>query len=85
MLSIVIACVIVSAFAWNATVRDFWLATAGTGGTVGVTVACVLLSDGNTEADVHLAIAVAGWTLLAIVLSAMIRRYVIRLDQANTE
>lgn len=85
MLSIAIACVIVSAFAWNATVRDFWLATVGTGGTVGLTITCVLLSDSGAEADFHLVVAVAGWTVLAMVLSAVIRKYVIRFDQANTE
>jgi hypothetical protein len=83
MLSIAIACVIVSAFAWNATVSSFWLATAGTGGTVCIAVSCILLSEYNAEADLHLIVSVAGWTVLAMVLSGVIRKYVIRFGQAN--
>ncbi len=85
MLSIAIACVIVSAFAWNATVRNFWWATAGTGATVGIALTFILLSEHSVDADYHLAVSVTGWTVLAMVLSGMIRKYVIRYDEANTE
>lgn len=84
MLSIAIAFVIVAAFAWNATVKDFWIATAGTGGTVCIATTFILLSD-SVELDVHLAVSVLCWTVLSMVLSGMIRKFVIRFDEANPE
>lgn len=84
MLSTAIAFIIIAAFAWNATVKDFWLATAGTGGTVCIATTFVLLGD-DVEADIHLAVSVLGWSLIAMVLSGMIRKFVIRFDEANVE
>ncbi len=84
MLSIAIAVIIVAAFAWNATVKDSLLAAAGTGGTVCIATTFILLSEA-IEIDIHLVVSVIGWTVLSMVLAGMIRKYVIRLDEANPE